>query len=366
MTGRAMRLPGASYPFTNPFAGADRDDRDRTVALMRWIAVAMWSLGAAMVVFSLATDQTAPAQYAHELLLGLVVVEAGLALVFLALRRPPAILFLASPYLGILCVTAASCVVETTRPTPLYYLWPLLAGAFFLRGRGVAALFGFFVLTYTVALAVFFPVGEKVGWWADVVGAVGVVTVIIYVLKVRVGVAVSRLRRAALTDTLTGAANRAAFETALEDSLIHAQAANSACAVVSIDIDDFKQVNDRFGHAAGDRALQQIAQIVQRSVHPGATFARIGGEEFALVVPGADSAAARLIGEAVRSSIEIGMRAFEPPLTVSVGVAAYPAAGATPSSVMLASDRALYAAKSAGRNRVVAFRGDASLLTIAS
>lgn len=361
-----MRLPGASYPFTNPFAGGERDDRDRTICLMRWIAIAMWGLGAAMVVSSLATEQATSARYAHEVLLGLVVIEAGLAAFFVLVRRPPAIAFLASPYFGILCVTAASCVVETTRPTPLYYLWALLAAAFFLRGRAVAAAFAFFLVTYTVALVLFFPVGEKVGWWADVVGAVGVVTLIIYVLKVRVGVAVSGLRRAALTDTLTGAANRAAFEAALEDALIHAQAADTACAVVSIDIDDFKQVNDRFGHAAGDRALQQIAEIVQRSVHPGATFARIGGEEFALVVPGADAAAARLIGEAVRSSIELGMRAFEPPLTVSVGVAAFPAAGATPSSVMLASDRALYAAKSAGRNRVVAFRGDASLVSVAS
>ncbi len=361
-----MRLPGASYPFTNPFAGGARNDRDRTIGLMRWIAIAMWSLGAGMVALALVTDQAAPGRHAREVLLALLVFEGGAAAYFVLLRRPPALAFILSPYFGIVCVTAASCVVETTRPTPLYYLWPLLAAAFFLRGRAVAAAFGFFLVTYTVALALFFPVGEKVGWWADVVGAVAVVTLIIYVLKVRVGVAVSRLRSAALTDTLTGAANRAAFETALEDALIHAQAANTACAVVSIDIDDFKQVNDRFGHAAGDRALQQIAAIVQRSVHPGATFARIGGEEFALVVPGADAAAARLIGEAVRSSIELGMRAFEPPLTVSVGVAAFPAAGATPSSVMLASDRALYAAKSAGRNRVVAFRGDASLVSVAS
>lgn len=361
-----MRLPGASYPFTNPFAGGQREDRDRTIGLMRWVALAMWTLGAGMVVLALATDQTAPGRHAHEVLLALLVIEGGGAVYFAVVRRPPALAFLLSPFLGVLCVTAASCVVETTRPTPLYYLWPLLAGAFFLRGRALAALFACFVVVYTVALAVYFPVGEKIGWWADVVGAVGLVTLLVYLLKVRVGRAVARLRRAALTDVLTGAANRAAFEAALEDALIHAEAATTACAVVSIDIDDFKQVNDRFGHAAGDRALQQIAEIVQRSVHPGATFARIGGEEFALVVPGADAAAARLIGEAVRSSIELGMKAFEPPLTVSVGVAAFPAAGTTPSSVMLASDRALYAAKSAGRNRVVAFRGDASLVSIAS
>ena len=364
--GITMRLPAASYPFTNPFSGGARDDRERTMQLMRWAAVLMFAAGAGMCLFALATDLAAPVRLADEVLLAMVAIEGGAALYFAFARRPPALAFLLSPYLGVLCVTAAACVVATTRPTPVYYLWPLLAGAFFLRGRALAALFAFFVVAYTAALATYFPNGEKLGWWGDVVGSAAMVTLLIYTLKVQVGRAYDRLRHDALTDTLTGAANRAAFEGALEDALIHAQTAGTPCAVVSVDIDDFKQVNDNFGHAAGDRALRQIAEIVQRSVHPGATFARIGGEEFALVVPGADGEAARLIGEAVRSAIEIGMRAFEPPLTVSVGTAAYPAAGATPSSLMLASDRALYAAKAAGRNRVVAFRGDAERLAVAS
>ncbi|MBJ7329993.1 MAG: GGDEF domain-containing protein [Solirubrobacteraceae bacterium] len=358
-----MRLPLDGYPFTNPFAGGARDDRDRTVGLMRWVAAGMFALGAVMVALSMATGKAAPAPLAHEVLLGLLVAETALAVAFALTRRPPALAFFAVAVLGIAFVGIGSCVVESTRPTPLYYLWPLVGAAFFVRAREVVLTFAFFVATYTVVLVGFFPHGEQLGWWADVVGAVAVVTGLVYALKVRVITAVGDLRRAALTDVLTGAPNRAAFEAALEDAIVHAAAAQSACAVISFDIDDFKDVNDRFGHATGDRALREVAEIVRQASAGVASYARIGGEEFALVVPGVDRTGGHVLGEIVRAAVEDGMRAFDSPLTVSVGVAAFPAAGMTPDALMLGADRAMYAAKAGGRNRVVAFKGNARLHT---
>lgn len=123
-----------------------------------------------------------------------------------------------------------------------------------------------------------------------------------------------------------------------------------------IDCDDFKEINDRAGHELGDALLQEVADVLVRSLPEGAEAARLGGDEFVVMFSGADSDAAETLGAQIRTLLAEGLTDAGFPLRISGGVSTYPFDGATPSSLLRAGDQALYAAKSAGKDRVASFR----------
>jgi diguanylate cyclase (GGDEF)-like protein len=167
----------------------------------------------------------------------------------------------------------------------------------------------------------------------------------------------------AVTDPRTGLANSRAFDDELGRALAIADA-GEANAVVIFDLDNFKEFNDRHGHAVGDEALRAFAGVVRGGLRDGDLAARYGGEEFAALLRGLDASAAAAVAERIRERTELiaiatgsGERAT---IRVSAGVAASPAHGSTPEAVLFAADSALYAAKAMGRNRVVtAWDGEA-------
>ena len=169
----------------------------------------------------------------------------------------------------------------------------------------------------------------------------------------RMAVLVAEQHRLAVTDALTGLATRRAFEERLR-----APRRNRAYGVVLLDIDHFKRVNDAFGHPAGDRVLREVAARLRTAAGPGVTPARYGGEEFALLAPGADAARTAELADRVRAAVgrepvDLG-RGVLRSVTVSVGTALLPADTADPDELIVLADRALYAAKRTGRDRVVA------------
>lgn len=158
--------------------------------------------------------------------------------------------------------------------------------------------------------------------------------------------------RLAHTDTLTGLPNRRAAMAALDRAIVTARNCRGELGLILFDIDHFKQVNDRHGHAAGDRVLAEIGRIVARATRDGQLAARIGGEEFLMIVPGAPELATRGAAERLRLAIEAGTAlASAPQVTVSVGQAML-GPGDTSLTLFARADEALYAAKRAGRNRV--------------
>ncbi len=172
------------------------------------------------------------------------------------------------------------------------------------------------------------------------------------------------LQALALTDSLTGLANRRAFDEALQRESLRALRDGSHVSLLLIDLDHFKDINDRHGHQIGDYCLRAVAAVVRRTVRETDVVARYGGEEISVILPCADSAGASEIGEKVRFAIE-GLHlpyhddsAGERPLTGSVGVAtALFGDGVTPTTaqrLLKAADLALYEAKHAGRNRIAA------------
>jgi diguanylate cyclase (GGDEF)-like protein len=155
-------------------------------------------------------------------------------------------------------------------------------------------------------------------------------------------------------DPLTGLANRREFDRLLLQEVVRSRQSGQSFSLIMADLDHFKQVNDRFGHQEGDRALQQIGRLIQL-VPKRATDAafRIGGEEFAVLMGNTDKTGAVGLSETLRGVTE-GAR-FLPTgeaVTISLGVATFPGDGEDAASLIAAADRALYQAKAAGRNRV--------------
>ncbi|WP_298688084.1 diguanylate cyclase [uncultured Sphingomonas sp.] len=155
------------------------------------------------------------------------------------------------------------------------------------------------------------------------------------------------------TDALTGVASRRKTLQTLSDALAQARASGRPLSIATFDLDHFKTINDRYGHAVGDQVLQQVAAAAQASVRTGDLVGRIGGEEFLVILPGSDAVLAMRIAERLRAEIErvAATLAPSPPATVSVGVAEMCGAAADDLAVLLhKADCALYAAKQAGRN----------------
>jgi diguanylate cyclase (GGDEF)-like protein len=169
---------------------------------------------------------------------------------------------------------------------------------------------------------------------------------------------------AAAVDPLSGAFNRRHFHVRLEEELQRSRRHEIQLALLMIDIDDFKSVNDSFGHLAGDTVIKGIADIMRRSVRVFDVCARFGGEEFAIIMPGSGTASATSVAERIRERIE----SFRPAdrtleglsITASVGLAVS-STGISAREIIARADQALYLAKRAGKNRVREFEQDRTL-----
>jgi diguanylate cyclase (GGDEF)-like protein len=161
--------------------------------------------------------------------------------------------------------------------------------------------------------------------------------------------------RAAAIDPVSGLYNRRHFYARLQEELQRAERRDSTVALLMIDLDDFKRVNDTYGHAAGDATIRAAATIIRRSVRPFDICTRFGGEEFAVVMPDSNGAIAETVAERIRTRIgawraaDQAMAALN--ITASIGFAL--GHRTTSADEFLArADRALYAAKNAGKNQV--------------
>ncbi|HKE48917.1 MAG TPA: GGDEF domain-containing protein [Rhodanobacteraceae bacterium] len=163
------------------------------------------------------------------------------------------------------------------------------------------------------------------------------------------------LKRLAMLDPLTGLFNRRTFEERAQLVIDEAERGLYPLSLLAVDIDHFKLVNDEFGHAGGDEALRLVVALMQETLAEGQILSRIGGEEFAVLLPGSDEDEATAIAEGLRQHLEshaVDVEGRELCLKISAGVATLGPGLETLSTLLRAADRALYAAKRAGRNRV--------------
>ncbi len=161
-----------------------------------------------------------------------------------------------------------------------------------------------------------------------------------------------RAMRLALTDPLTGLGNHRHFHDRLERDLADAAGQGFPLSLCLVDIDDFKRVNDRFGHPAGDKVLAQLATKMRQS---GEAF-RLGGDEFAILLPGREEESATLVAEAIRERIDTFALDHAGSVTISAGIATLPPEGIARDELVRRADSALYWAKEYGKNQVRAYR----------
>ncbi len=206
----------------------------------------------------------------------------------------------------------------------------------------------------SVALVLAVTVGVDPGYVLDHPESVGVPLALIACIVAYISPLVSsdvRHRAASTLDELTGLLNRRALEPRFIEVAEQAALVGSPVSIVSIDIDHFKQVNDVHGHAIGDAVLRDVAGTLRRELRTFELLYRIGGEEFLLLLPGADQQIATQIAATLRAAVE-SLQPGALPVTCSFGVATAYGDEITFAPMMRAADEALYAAKRLGRNRV--------------
>ncbi|MEJ7891761.1 MAG: diguanylate cyclase [Solirubrobacteraceae bacterium] len=276
------------------------------------------------------------------------------ALLFLRADRTPQWLIHAALATGTTCVTVVS-YFAAGRPSPLifFYLWIFLYSSYFFTRRQTAAHIVYVGVTFGWLLLEGRPGGEAAQWWIVGMGAMLVAAALVTHTRERSEDLIAQLHDSARTDPLTRLLNRRGFRELLDVELERCRRTNSRSAVLIGDLDYFKEVNDRAGHAAGDQVLQRVARILQTGARKIDSAARIGGEEFVLILPDTDDLGTLSIAERLRSAIQDEFASDLVPITISFGIAAFPAQGETAGALLRAADEALYAAKANGRNRTV-------------
>ena len=238
-------------------------------------------------------------------------------------------------------LTAAAWEVWHDRRTESLPSRPLLAGLL-LASAGTFALQLLYIATHTAS-----PQGFALAFSVQMFCHFGVALMVSSLSNERAEV---RLEKVAQTDTLTGVGNRRWAMSMLPARL------PVGSAIAQLDLDHFKHINDRFGHAAGDRVLVATADALRHQLRDSDLLARMGGEEFLVYLPDASASAASAIAQRLCGAVQqIRLSALgeDIPVAVSIGLACVTSAGGTWADWLAAADRALYDAKRAGRNRVV-------------
>jgi diguanylate cyclase (GGDEF)-like protein len=166
-----------------------------------------------------------------------------------------------------------------------------------------------------------------------------------------------RLREMSHTDELTEVGNRRSFDLRLREEISRSSRFEHAFSLLMIDIDGFKKFNDEFGHPKGDAVLRALGTLMRSASREGDVPCRVGGEEFAFLLPETGKADGLVFAERFRRRVESSVMAPDSlnPITVSIGLAAFPQDGRNADEIVWAADEALYEAKRGGRNRVTAY-----------
>jgi diguanylate cyclase (GGDEF)-like protein len=351
MTMRRQLRVWAGSDLADPSSSAPSSVADaENFAFMRRTGTAMFVVGALTLLATLSLPD--PDSSDHPAITVIAALLALGAVVNWSVRTyRPWVVRLTTVY-GLLLVSALMAVARPIEATPFFYLWPMLFSAYFFSRRDVAIDLGILWVTLVVALFGWSNDPMKEVLLMGVGVSVTLTTVVVTLLREHLTAVIGQLAEASATDYLTGLLNRRAFDSELQRQIDRAQRSTVPLSLALFDLDHFKQVNDRLGHAAGDRALCDFSDLLRREQRGGDTLARVGGEEFAVVLFGVGVAEAGAFAERIGRELRELMTEEGSTLSASAGVAALLDEDATPSALLVAADRALYAAKAAGRRRV--------------
>jgi diguanylate cyclase (GGDEF)-like protein len=337
---------------TGPLASAASDPTLEN----RVIRIVSWAFLMAVAVFAAASGQ-----WTDKLpVIVIVIAVTGLATLLLQDVLPRTVVRrLGGPLQAVVALAFVTGLVYLTGgfDSPFTFGFPLIvgAGALLVAPRIALAL----ALLATVAyIGIGFAVDQvpQPGPLIQMAVSLTGVYLLAYV-GASVGREQRRARDAAIRlstiDSLTGLYNRTYFFSALEREIARGDRSGRAFCLVMLDLDDLKAINDRFGHISGDQVLRAVADIVRSGVRKIDVAARYGGDEFVALLPETDPTGGWVLAEKVRLMVaEQGMPGVDPGPTVSVGVVSYPADGRSADALLVSADRAMYASKRGGKNRV--------------
>ncbi len=316
----------------------------------------LFGIGATLLLVTLPLPHSADRDAA-----GLVVVAIAAylaALGFLVLfDRLPLWFYEATPLLGTILVSLAVYFGGSDAPAAYaaYYFWVALAACYFLTPAVAASHLALASAGYGIALLASAGVEVPALNWAVATGSLFVVGILMTALRGQMERMLTELGSAARTDPLTGLANRRELEGRFAGELERSTRGGRQLSIVVLDLDWFKEFNDRFGHAAGDGALVQLGEALRRATRTSDIVARLGGEEFAVLAPETDENEAYQLAERLRAEVRATFARQQEKMTVSCGVAGFPVHGITTGELLRSADRALYEAKEGGRDRSVLF-----------
>jgi two-component system cell cycle response regulator len=259
---------------------------------------------------------------------------------------------------GASALVGAAVHLGDASPTFVLYL-PVVAYAVFFLSRPQAAIqIALVAVSYTLALFTKGAPDTRLAEWLVPLAAVVLAAILVRGVADRLRDVILRLADAARTDVLTGLLNRRGFEELIELELERARRSGRPLVLAVGDIDRFKQLNDGFGHRVGDLALQKLSRALFENARRIDRVARIGGEEFALIMPDSGEHDGYIAAERLRWAVHEAFEGDAAPITISFGIAAFPKHGATAESLFHAADQAMYAAKELGRDRTVIYNAE--------
>jgi diguanylate cyclase (GGDEF)-like protein len=359
--GTATDEAGEAVIATGP-AAADPTLEDRIIRIVSWAFLM------AVAVFAAGSGLWAPQLSA----IGILVAVTGEILLVLqdVLPRTP-LRSARGPLQGALAIAFAGALVALTGgfESPFTFTFPLIVGA----GALLVAPRIAFILAVSASatyLAAGLVQNQDPGTGPLVQMAVNLTGLyLLAYIGASVGREQRRARDAAIrmstVDALTGLYTRTFFFTALEREIARGDRSGRAFCLVMLDHDDLKSVNYRFGHVAGDQVLRNVADIVKSGVRKIDVAARYGGDEFVALLPETDPTGGWVLAEKIRQTVaEQGMPAVDSQPTVSVGVVSYPADGRSADALLVSADRAMYASKRGGKNRVARATAEPMMVSI--
>ncbi|HLL66235.1 MAG TPA: GGDEF domain-containing protein [Micromonosporaceae bacterium] len=278
-------------------------------------------------------------------------------------QRVPRVFLALLPMLGTALICGGMLLSRSVSDGgELLLIWPVLFAGYFLPWlwcwlSTAATVTAYIVVAVTVAGA------AAISPAVNVTGTSVVTLLIVSSLRARLARVLAASQAEARTDGLTGLLNRRAFDEISVREVVRCRREGAPLALLLVDVDHFKRLNDTHGHPAGDTALRRIGDLLRVQARESDVLARFGGEEFALLLPACPPADAVRRAHQLRGLVEQASTGWISPLTVSIGVAVLPVHAEDLDALVGAADSALYIAKSVGRNAVevagpIAARGD--------
>jgi diguanylate cyclase (GGDEF)-like protein/putative nucleotidyltransferase with HDIG domain len=317
------------------------------------ILATLFAAGATLALLTAALPHSAHAEVMAVLVIACIAYAVAALLHWRADWLDPRILPLALASGTTLITGVAYFSAQSPSPLIFLYLWVFLYSAYFFTARAMALQIAYVAVAYGALLMTRASAEHAAAWWLVGMGTLAVAALVIRVMRARVDLLIARLFEATRTDPLTRLANRHGFRELLDLELARARRREGRLTVIVGDLDHFKEVNDRSGHQVGDIALQRAARLLERGKREVDAIARVGGGEFAFVLPDTDQHGAYVICERLRSELHREFAGEAVPITISLGVASYPRQGETAAALLRAADEALKTAKWNGRDRTV-------------